>query len=152
MAISFHETHLPREWPSVAARELYSAAVEKNTATPRGRLLAGIDVLRRLAFPALGLFDLLVDLSAVNRHVLWSLDSQAHLVTPDRNHSYDNLVADHDAFVLFPGENEHGHFSSIRDEGGEAALGRNMRDQTLCPDFTRRARWSHVRISVLTPQ
>ena len=51
--------------------------------------------------------DGLVDLLAVNRDLRGSIDTEANLVSPNIHDRYDDIVADHDAFVALSGEHEH---------------------------------------------
>jgi hypothetical protein len=45
---------------------------------------------------------------AVNRNRLRRVDSQANFVAADVHNRYDNIVADHDAFVSVSRKDQHG--------------------------------------------
>ena len=52
--------------------------------------------------------DGLVDFVAMDRHLAGRLDPQSHLVAANVDHRHNDLVADHDAFVALPRQDQHG--------------------------------------------
>ena len=55
----------------------------------------------------LSLLDRIVDLSAVNRHVLGGVDPQPHLVATYIDHRDDDIVTDDNALVFLSRQDEH---------------------------------------------
>src|SRR5262249_40159513 len=62
--------------------------------------------------------DRLVHLFAVNGHVLWGDDAEAHLIPTDLHHRDDDVVVDDDRLVFFPGQHEHWCLSFRESEPG----------------------------------
>jgi len=71
--------------------------------TPFGR-----ELLLKVRLLLLSLLDLVINLTAVDRHVLGGIDPKPHLVTPYFNHGDDDIITDDNGFVRFAGQDEHG--------------------------------------------
>jgi hypothetical protein len=52
-------------------------------------------------------FDRLVDFLSVDRYVVWGFDTKPHFIPTDIHNRYDNVIADHDAFISMSREYQH---------------------------------------------
>ena len=74
-------------------------------------LVAGSRIPLPSLLHALGRLDLLIHFTAMDRHFFRSINPQSHFVAPYLDYGNHDIVPDHDALVLLPGQHEHGSAS-----------------------------------------